>query len=108
MRAGVRAVSRVDTRRPQSNQLMMRGMVQVQELSGDVTTNLVEVCDGDDLAPGATVIGDKGIYHASRASIQALLTMCLDVALEGECDVEKPVEDVEDGQKVVGIWPEGG
>ena len=91
--ACVRAMSRVDARRPQSNQLMMRGIVQVQELGRDVTTDLVEVHDVDDVASGTVVIRDKGVYQTSLASIQALFAMCLNIPLEGEYDGEEDIEN---------------
>jgi len=94
MHAGKRAVSRVDKWGRQSNQLMMRGVVQVQVLGRDISTDLIEVRDGDDLTYGTTVIRDKGVHHTSLTSIQALYAMGIDEALEGECDVEKPAEDL--------------
>ena len=92
--ACVRAMSRVDARRPQSDQFMMRGIVQVQELGGNVATYLIEVHDVDDIASGTAVIRDKGVYHTSLASSQALFAMLLNIPLEGECDGEKEVENL--------------
>ena len=95
MHACVRAMSHVDARRPQSDQLMMRGMVQVQELGRNVTTDLVEVHDVDDDASGTVVIRDKGVYQTSLASSQALFAMRLNVPLPGECDGEKECENLQ-------------